>query len=130
MRPLLAAILFLGIAACAHDHALNRGEVGAMKNDSPVTSPWYGPDADPVAGDAPMAPIVDRVREMAVQVFATGGGEDVNVAARLASVAAAGELVTSEAAYAAAGIDRPAESREVTLKGVTQPVRVRVMRAD
>ena len=74
MRRLLAAILFLGIAACAHDHALNRGEVGAMKNDSPVTSPWYGPDADPVAGDALMAPIVDRVREMAVQVFATGGG--------------------------------------------------------
>ena len=76
----LAAILFLGVAACAHDHALNRGEVGAMKNDSPVTSPWYGPDADPVAGDALMAPIVDRVREMAVQVFATGGGEDVHVA--------------------------------------------------
>ena len=60
----------------------------------------------------------------------TAIGEDVNVAARLASVAAAGELVTSEAAYAAAGIDRPAESREVTLKGVSQPVRVRVMRAD
>jgi len=60
----------------------------------------------------------------------TAIGEDVNVAARLASIAAAGELVSSEAAFAAAGIDRPTESREVTLKGVSQPVRVRVMRAD
>ena len=60
----------------------------------------------------------------------TAIGEDVNVAARLASVAAAGELVCSEAAYEAAGIDRPAESREVSLKGVSQPVRVRVIRGD
>jgi adenylate cyclase len=60
----------------------------------------------------------------------TAIGEDVNVAARLASVAGPGELICSEAACAAAGMDRATESREVPLKGVSQPVRVRVMRAD
>ena len=60
----------------------------------------------------------------------TAIGEDVNVAARLASVAAAGELVCSEDAYVAAGADYPAERREVTLKGVSSPVPVRVMRTN
>lgn len=45
----VAAILFLGLAACAHDHVLNRREVGAMKNASPAISPWTGPEADPIA---------------------------------------------------------------------------------
>ncbi len=40
-----------------------------------------------------MAPIVDRVREMAVQVFATGGGEDVNVAS---GVLLAGGIVLTD----------------------------------
>ena len=30
----VAAVLLLGVAACAHDHALDRREVGAMKNAS------------------------------------------------------------------------------------------------
>jgi hypothetical protein len=44
----VAAILFLGVAACAHDHALDRREVGAMRNASPAISPWTGPEADPI----------------------------------------------------------------------------------
>lgn len=60
----------------------------------------------------------------------TAIGEDVNVAARLASVAAAGELVCSEAAFAAAGLAAEGERRDVTLKGVSQPVAVRVLRAN
>jgi hypothetical protein len=42
----MAAILILlslGFAACAHDHALERSEVAAMKNDTPAISPWLGP---------------------------------------------------------------------------------------
>ena len=35
--------LSLGFAACAHDHALTRGDVAAMQNDSPAISPWSGP---------------------------------------------------------------------------------------
>jgi choline dehydrogenase-like flavoprotein len=39
----MVVILTLGFAACAHDHALERHEVGAMQNDSPAISPWTGP---------------------------------------------------------------------------------------
>jgi adenylate cyclase len=60
----------------------------------------------------------------------TAIGESINVAARLASVAEPGELVCSEAAYAAAGVTQPAESRELTLKGVTAAVAVRVLKAN
>jgi class 3 adenylate cyclase len=57
-------------------------------------------------------------------------GDRVNIAARLASASAAGEiLVTSEAA-AAAGID-PAglERRDLALKGKSTPTRVFVIMA-
>jgi adenylate cyclase len=62
----------------------------------------------------------------------TALGEDVNVAARLASVAAAGELICSESAYAASGLAHPGERREVTLKGVSNPIPipVRVLRSN
>jgi class 3 adenylate cyclase len=55
--------------------------------------------------------------------------ESVNVAARLASIAAAGELVCSEAAYNTSGVTHSGERREVVIKGVTVPVPVRVLRA-
>jgi len=48
-----AGILFLGLIACAHDRALDRREVGAMKNASPAISPWTGPQADPIAAEQP-----------------------------------------------------------------------------
>jgi adenylate cyclase len=59
----------------------------------------------------------------------TALGEDVNVAARLASEAAAGEIVCSEATFRAAKIDLASERRVVTLKGVSEPVPVRIVRA-
>jgi hypothetical protein len=43
----VAAILLLGAAACAHDHALDRRQVRAMENTTPVISPWPGPVEDP-----------------------------------------------------------------------------------
>ena len=56
-------------------------------------------------------------------------GEEVNTAARLASKAAAGEIVVSEQAIKAAGIDsKELESRSLELKGISEPVLVRVMR--
>jgi hypothetical protein len=39
----MVVILSLGLAACAHDHVLERREVRAMQNDSPAISPWTGP---------------------------------------------------------------------------------------
>lgn len=55
-------------------------------------------------------------------------GEEVNTAARLASKAAAGEIVVSERALDKAGIDyRELELRNLDLKGISEPVPVRVM---
>jgi adenylate cyclase len=55
-------------------------------------------------------------------------GDEVNTAARLASKASAGEIIVSEAALMAAGIDgSELESRSLELKGISEPVPVRVM---
>ncbi len=56
-------------------------------------------------------------------------GDEVNTAARLASKAAAGEIILSETALQQAGIDgSELESRTLELKGISQPMAVRVMR--
>ncbi len=57
-------------------------------------------------------------------------GEEVNAAARLASKAAPGEIIVSEQALKKAGIDgSELESRSLELKGISEPVTVRVMRS-
>lgn len=57
-------------------------------------------------------------------------GEEVNTAARIASKAAAGEILVSESALAKAGIDgNGLESRRLELKGISELVTVRVMKA-
>lgn len=59
----------------------------------------------------------------------TALGDHVNVTARLASLASRGEILISDAAYTAAGLDLgDLESRELELKGKSEPVRVRVLR--
>ena len=56
-------------------------------------------------------------------------GDEVNMAARLASRATAGEIIVSEQALKAAGIDGgKLESRSLELKGIREPVLVRVLR--
>ena len=56
-------------------------------------------------------------------------GDEVNVAARLASKAEAGEIIVSEQALKEAGIDgSELESRRLELKGISEPILVRVMR--
>lgn len=55
-------------------------------------------------------------------------GDEVNLAARLASKAAPGELIVSQQALNTAGIDgSELESRSLDLKGISEPVTVRVM---
>jgi adenylate cyclase len=57
-------------------------------------------------------------------------GDEVNLAARLASKAAAGEIIVSEQALKETDIDgNPLESRRLDLKGISEPVNVRVMHA-
>jgi len=56
-------------------------------------------------------------------------GDEVNTAARIASKAAAGEILISEAALTQAEIDgEELESRRLELKGISKPMAVRVMR--
>lgn len=55
-------------------------------------------------------------------------GDEVNLAARLASKAAPGEIIVSEQALAAAKVDSAnLEARSLELKGISEPVDVRVM---
>lgn len=57
-------------------------------------------------------------------------GDEVNTAARLASKAAAGEIILSEAALRRSHIDGGGlEARTLQLKGISEPMKVRVMRA-
>lgn len=57
-------------------------------------------------------------------------GDEVNTAARLASKAEAGEIIVSEQALKAAGLDgKEFESRSLELKGISVPVSVRVLHA-
>ena len=55
-------------------------------------------------------------------------GDEVNLAARLASKAAPGEIIVSEQALKAAGINsNELERRTLELKGISEPVIARVM---
>ena len=55
-------------------------------------------------------------------------GDEVNLAARLTSKAAAGEIIVSEQALEKAGMDSSnLESRSLELKGIHEPVQVRVI---
>ena len=57
-------------------------------------------------------------------------GDEVNTAARLASKAAAGEIIVSARALTQAGINGDnLESRSLELKGISEPVTVHVMHA-
>jgi adenylate cyclase len=59
----------------------------------------------------------------------TALGDNVNIAARLASKAGAGEVLISDATYAASGLDLGAlEHRQLELKGKREAIGVRVMR--
>lgn len=58
----------------------------------------------------------------------TALGDNVNTTARLASQAGTGEILISEAAYAAAGLDLgDLERRQLELKGKSGPTEVRVL---
>ena len=59
----------------------------------------------------------------------TALGDNVNIAARLASKAGAGEVLISDAAYHASGLTLGAlEQRHLELKGKSEPTSVRVLR--
>ncbi len=59
----------------------------------------------------------------------TALGDNVNITARLASQAGAGEALISEAAYTSAGLNLAnSEQRQLELKGKSEPIGVRVLK--
>ena len=59
----------------------------------------------------------------------TALGDNVNITARLASKARAGEILISDSAYAAAGLDLgDLKHQQLELKGKSEPIGVRVLR--
>lgn len=59
----------------------------------------------------------------------TALGDNVNITARLASQAGAGEILISDASYSAAGLDlQGLEYRHLELKGKSEPIGVHVLR--
>jgi adenylate cyclase len=111
----------------------------------PATGPDHARKAVGAAGDllratASLVPVGAGVHTGVAYVGAVGSdttvvdftalGDAVNVTARLASVAGAGEALISEAAHAASGSDLgDLEQRELSLKGRDAPLAVRVIRA-
>ena len=61
----------------------------------------------------------------------TALGDNVNIAARLASQAGPGEILISEASYTAANLNREdLERRQMELKGKSEPIGVRILKVD
>ena len=85
--------------------------------------------------DGPWAPLGIGVHSGRAYVGSVGDtvtdftalGDTVNVTARLASAAAAGEILVSAAAAEKAGLDASLETRHLTLRGRTQSLDVRVL---
>jgi len=83
----------------------------------------------------PWAPLGIGVHSGPAYVGSIGGtvtdftalGDTVNVTARLASEAAAGEILVSAEAAEKAELDASLETRHLTLRGRTQPLDVRVL---
>jgi adenylate cyclase len=61
----------------------------------------------------------------------TALGDNVNITARLASEARPGEILISEASYAAANLNREdLDRRQMELKGNSEPIGVRILNVD
>ncbi len=86
--------------------------------------PWLPVGAGVHTGTAFIGPVGS---ESVMQITALG--DTVNTTARLASKAETGEILISDAAYEAAGLDLGAlEHRSLELKGRVEPLGVRVLR--
>jgi adenylate cyclase len=85
--------------------------------------PWAPLGIGVHSGPAYVGTIGDTVTDF------TALGDTVNVTARLASAAAAGEILVSSEAAEKAGLDASLETRHLNLRGRTQPLDVLVVRA-
>jgi adenylate cyclase len=116
-------VVGLYVPAVGDDHA-QRAVLAARDLLLAMTS-WLGVGAGVHTGTAYVGAVGS---DQTVADF-TALGDAVNVTARLASLAGPGELLVSEDAYGAAGLDLgELEIRTLELKGRTAPLEVRVLR--
>jgi adenylate cyclase len=111
-------------AAAAIDAAL---EILRVTGHADPDGPWAPVGVGVHCGTAYVGAVgnKDAVKEIAVL------GNAANLAARLSSHAAEGELLISLEAAASAGLaGRKLEARQLTLKGISKPVSVTVMKLD
>ena len=113
------------------DHARKAVESGQsllrVTGHGPSKEPWVPVGVGIHTGIAWVGSIVGASGEAA---DFTALGDNVNIAARLASCAGTGEVILSESTYQAAHIkDSNMEQRQLDLKGKSKVVGVRVMRA-
>jgi adenylate cyclase len=100
-------------------------EILRVTGQSDPNGPWIPVGAGVHTGTA----YVGAVGSPGGVVDITALGDAPNTAARLASLAGPGEVLVSEEAMAAAGLDGEAyEQRSLELKGRSEPVSVRVIR--
>jgi adenylate cyclase len=114
-----------------NDHARKAVEAGQkllrVTGHGDVGGPWVPVGVGIHTGLAWVGSIVGASGEAA---DFTALGDNVNIAARLASDAAQGEVVASEDTFAAAQLDtKGLEKRDLELKGKSEPVSVRVLHA-
>jgi adenylate cyclase len=118
--------LFLPVLA-GQDHAAHAIEAARdllrATGHGSEGGPWIPVGAGVHTGLAYVGTIGDTVTDF------TALGDSVNVTARLASAAGAGEILVSSASAEGAGLGESLETRNLTLRGRTQPLEVRVLRA-
>ena len=114
-----------GFAGPNHARAAIRAGLELLRatGNTPGEEPWLPVGVGVHTGEAFVGTVGADVLEF------TAMGEEVNLAARLASAAAAGELVASDAVFEAAGMKTQAERRQLQLKGVGSLAKVRILDA-
>jgi adenylate cyclase len=119
-------VVALFIPALRKDHAAaalaaGRGLLRATGHGA-AGEPWLPLGIGIHTGNAYVGAIGDTVTDF------TALGDSVNVTARLASAAGTGEILVSATSAEAVGLDPSLESRNLTLRGRTKPLDVRVVR--
>lgn len=124
----VAGMYVPGIAGPAHARRAVEAGVEILRatgHDSP-DGPWVPLGAGVHTGVAFVGSVGSESGATDITVL----GDAANTTARLAGSAGVGEILISEAAYAASGVDLgPLEARELELKGKSARVRVHVLSA-
>jgi adenylate cyclase len=123
MGDQVVGYFFPGFAGPNHARVAIRAGLELLRatGHRPGEKPWVPVGVGVHTGEAFVGTVGTDVLEF------TAIGEEVNFAARLASAAAAGELVASDALFEAAGMNTQAEKRQLQLKGVSSPANVRIL---